>query len=49
MPDQRATLFVRLVLENGGTLSHRKRALFEELTDEEIAAINSAISKLLIK
>ncbi len=49
MPDQRATLLVRLTLENGGSLSHRKRNLFEELTDDEIDAINSAISKRFAK
>ncbi len=49
MPDQRATLLLKLIFENGGTLSHRKRHLFDELTDDEITAINASISKLFVK
>lgn len=43
MPDRRLTLFVRLVLQNGGTLSARKRWRFEELTDDEVAAMEVAV------
>jgi hypothetical protein len=44
MPDRRASLLVRLCLQNGGRLSPKtKREQFSELTDEEIAAIEAAI------
>ncbi len=43
MPDRRLSLFVRLVLQNGGRLSERKRAQFGELSDEEVTAMESAI------
>lgn len=44
MPDRRASLLVRLILQNRGELSKGKREkLFAELTDEEIASIEVAI------
>lgn len=43
MPDRRASLLVRLILQNNGTLSHGKRSQFSELRDEEIAAIETVI------
>jgi Fic/DOC family len=46
MPDRRASLFVRLCLQNGGVLSKKKRAEFAELTDNEIALIESAIGNV---
>lgn len=45
MPDRKASLFVRLVLENKGTLSKTKRAHFAELTDDEVAALQAAIQR----
>ena len=36
MPDRRASLLVRLILQNNGRLSQTKRATFSELKDEEI-------------
>ncbi|ADO44061.1 Fic family protein [Ketogulonicigenium vulgare] len=44
MPDARARQLTTLILQNGGTLSKAKRALFAEITDAEIAAIEAAIS-----
>ncbi|MGH9927807.1 MAG: Fic family protein [Pyrinomonadaceae bacterium] len=44
MPDRRASLLVRLVLQNKGRLSQVKRATFSELSDEEIAAIEAAVA-----
>ena len=44
MPDRRLSLFVRLVLQNGGRLSERKRPQFEELSDEEIESMEAAVS-----
>lgn len=41
-PEQKANLFVRLVLQNGGRLSARKRPLFAELSDTEIAELERA-------
>ena len=43
MPDRRASLFVRLCLQNGGRLSAAKRRQFSELDDAEIAAMEQAI------
>lgn len=43
MPDRRASLLIRLILQNNGTLSKSKRGEFGELTDDEIAAIEAAI------
>ena len=45
MPDPRASLLARLVLQNHGWLSKAKRSQFAELTDEEITAIEAAIRK----
>lgn len=47
MPDRRASLLVRLILQNRGTLSNTKRTQFSELTDEEVAAIQSVVQACL--
>jgi hypothetical protein len=39
LPDRRLDLLLRLLHQNGGTLSRSKRELFAELTDEEVARI----------
>ena len=41
MPDRRESLLVRLLMQNGGALSKAKRPDFAELTDPEIAAIET--------
>ena len=46
MPDRRASLLVRLILQNNGRLSQAKRATFSELKDEEISAIEGALASL---
>ena len=43
MPDKKANQFILFVRQNGGHLSQRKRQLFPELRDEEIACLESAI------
>jgi hypothetical protein len=43
MPDRRASLFVRLCLQNGGRLAKGKRNVFAEVTDGELAALQEAI------
>ena len=43
IPDRRASLLARLIIQNKGTLAKGKRALFSELTDEEIGAIERAV------
>jgi Fic family protein len=43
MPNVRASLLVRLILQNHGTLSAKKRRQFAELSDEEVAKIEEAI------
>ncbi len=46
MPDRRAALLIRLILQNSGKLSAAKRNQFAELTDAEINAIEAAIAEL---
>lgn len=43
MPDRRAALLIRLMLQNGGRLSLTKRRQFAELTDDELAAMESTV------
>jgi hypothetical protein len=45
MPDRRASLLVRLILQNNGRLSQTKRTTFPELTDEELSAIEEAVTR----
>lgn len=45
MPDRRASLLVRLCLQNGGRLSRRKRGDFSELTDAEIERMEAAVQR----
>jgi hypothetical protein len=47
MPDRRLSLLVRLLLQGNGQLSKRKRTDFSELTDEEVASMESAVVELL--
>jgi Fic family protein len=44
MPDKRASLLVRLIIQNKGKLAKNKRDLFSEITDEELEKIESAIA-----
>jgi hypothetical protein len=44
MPDKRASLLARLIMQNKGRLAKNKRDLFSEVTDEELAKIEKAIS-----
>lgn len=47
MPDRRASLLIRFILQNRGTLSKNKREKeFPELTDEEVQSIESAIRQI---
>ncbi len=46
MPDRRASLLVRLILQNNGRLSQAKRAVFSELNDEEVSAIEAAVASI---
>ena len=43
MPNQRAALLIKLVHQNEGKLSKAKRDMFREISDQEIARIESAI------
>ena len=43
MPDRRASLFVRLCMQNGGRLSARKRQQFSELSDAEVSAMEAGV------
>lgn len=44
MPDRRAALLVRLIMQNNGRLSQTKRATFSELKEEEISAIEAVVA-----
>ncbi len=43
MPDRKASLFVRICMQNGGTLGRSKRSKFSELDDAEVAAMETAV------
>ena len=45
MPDRRAGLLIRLLLQNGGRLSKSKRGQFDELTDAEVAEMEQAVQR----
>lgn len=45
MPDRRLHLFFKLCMQNAGRLSKAKRADFQELTDAEVSALESAITE----
>jgi Fic family protein len=47
MPDQRAKLLVKLLLQNQGRLARRKREQFSELTDQELKRIESETQQIL--
>jgi Fic family protein len=46
MPDKRASLLVRLIMQNNGRLAKNKRDLFSEVTDEELTKIEKAIDSV---
>ena len=43
MPNARASMLLRLILQNHGTLSGKKRGQFQELSDEEVSRIEEAV------
>jgi hypothetical protein len=43
MPDRRASLLVRLILQNHGKLSRGKRQAFAEIQDDELHRIEDAV------
>ncbi len=45
MPNRRAALLIRLILQNNGTLSAAKRSHFPELSDDELILIEGAIAE----
>ena len=49
MPDRHADLFIKLVRQNGGALSKKKRKLpeFTVLADEEVDALERLIREIL--
>lgn len=47
MPDRRASLLIRLCLQNGGQLSQNKRKQFQELSDEEVLLIETAMREIM--
>ena len=49
MPDRRASLFVRLCLQNGGRLGKAKRDLLKEVTDGELDVLQEAMEAILVE
>lgn len=47
MPDRRASLFVRLCMQNGGRLSAAKRPQFAELDDAELARLENMVRQAI--
>ncbi|WP_419936637.1 Fic family protein [Candidatus Palauibacter sp.] len=47
MPDRRASLLVRLCMQNGGRLAARKRGNFAELTDDEVRAMEATVQEAM--
>ena len=47
IPDRRASLLVRLCMQNDGRLAARKRRLFGELGDDEVAAMEAAVREAM--
>ena len=47
MPDRRASLFVRLCMQNGGHIASGKRAQFPELTDSEVAQLQLRVREAM--
>jgi Fic family protein len=47
MPDRRASLLVRLCMQNGGRLSATKRAQFSELTDAEVVRLETQVQQAI--
>lgn len=47
MPDRRASLFVRVCMQNGGRLSAAKRPQFPELSDAEIAQLETQVQQAI--
>src|SRR5208283_2601583 len=47
MPDRRASLLVRLIMQNKGRLAKDKRDMFSEITDEELARIEKGVASVV--
>ena len=47
MPDRRASLFVRLCMQNAGRLSATKRGDFSELEEAEVVAMEAAVREVM--
>ena len=49
MPDRKLRTFLALVEDNGGRLSKNKRALFDELTDDELRRMEATVQEHLLQ
>jgi hypothetical protein len=47
MPDRRASLLVKLCMQNGGRLSQSKRKQFAELSDDEVVRVETALTSIM--
>ncbi len=47
MPDKRASLLARLIIQNKGALATGRRAAFSELSESELAAIEEAVRSVM--
>lgn len=48
MPDQRLDLLLRLLDQNGGQLSKKKRGVFTELSDDELARMETVFKEIVL-
>ncbi len=48
MPEKEASLFVKLVVDNGGTLSKAKRSLFAELDEALVGQLEAVVCKHML-
>ncbi|MEJ0023074.1 MAG: hypothetical protein WDN76_06265 [Alphaproteobacteria bacterium] len=49
MPNNRLSLFVRLVMQNGGRIARAKRKQFAELSDDEVLAMEAAVRAAAVR
>jgi hypothetical protein len=48
LPDKKMNQFILFTQQNNGTLPKARRALFEELTDEEVSALSDIVVKTIL-
>ena len=49
LPDKKINQFILFTQQNNGTLPKARRAIFEELTDEEVSALSNIVVKTILR